>query len=161
MPNGLTPGARKDVDSRGELDKDVDSRGEIDKDVDSRGGAASGAAGGPTGACVPPALVATDLFGRAAALGGWLIVSFVAPIPACATSTAKAPAGPRMRHVAAAAEQRDALDVRKLQDQKKALEEQKKMLDEQQKTIAELMKWLKPDASAATAQSASQSPPDR
>jgi hypothetical protein len=160
MSNGLTPGARKDVDSRGELEKDVDSRGDVEKDVDSRGGAAAAAAG-LFGGCVPPAQVATDLFGRAAALGGWLLVSFVAPIPACAKPAPRTPVSSRMRSVAAAAERRDALDVQKLQEQKRALEDQKRMFEQQQKELAELMTLLKGGLPASAAQSASQSPPDK
>jgi len=61
--------ADKDVDGRGDVGKDVDGRGDVDKDVDGRGGASS------------PSDVVDDIVSRASALGGWLIVSIVSPLP--------------------------------------------------------------------------------
>jgi len=61
--------ADKDVDGRGDFDKDVDGRGDVDKDVDGRGGAGT------------PADLVDEIVSRASALGGWLIVSIVSPLP--------------------------------------------------------------------------------
>ena len=59
----------KDVDGKGDVGKDVDGNGDAGKDVDGKGGL------GDSGDVV------SDIVNRASALGGWLIVSIVAPLP--------------------------------------------------------------------------------
>ena len=80
--------ADKDVDSKGDAGKDVDSKGDAGKDVDSKGGAD-----------VQADLV-DEIVSRASALGGWLIVSIVSPLP---------PNGRRFARPAAATSPSDAL----------------------------------------------------
>ena len=59
----------KDVDGKGDVGKDVDGKGDAGKDVDGKGGLADSGD------------VVNDIVNRASALGGWLIVSIVAPLP--------------------------------------------------------------------------------
>jgi hypothetical protein len=66
----------KDVDGKGDDGKDVDGKGDVGKDVDGRGGA-NGSAD-----------LIGDIVSRATALGGWLVVSFVAPLPPSGVNTA-------------------------------------------------------------------------
>jgi len=49
--------------------KDVDGKGDVGKDVDGKGGLTDSSD------------VVNDIVNRASALGGWLIVSIVAPLP--------------------------------------------------------------------------------
>jgi hypothetical protein len=67
----------KDVDGKGDDGKDVDGKGDVDKDVDGRGG--------PNGS----ADLIGDIVSRATALGGWLVVSFVAPLPPSGMSSGR------------------------------------------------------------------------
>ena len=67
----------KDVDGKGDDGKDVDGKGDVDKEVDGRGGS-NGSAD-----------LIGDIVSRATALGGWLVVSFVAPLPPGGGSTSR------------------------------------------------------------------------
>jgi hypothetical protein len=80
--------ADKDVDSKGDAGKDVDSKGDAGKDVDSKGGSDA------------QADLVDEIVSRASALGGWLIVSIVSPLP---------PNGRRFARPAAATSPSDAL----------------------------------------------------
>ena len=104
------------------MSKDVDKGGRLPvslKDVDSKGGAAPD--------------VVTDIIGRAAELGGWLIVSFIAPVPpspvngrGASTSFMK-----QIADVAKEADQRDTADSRDVstlvEAQKKAVAQLERM----------------------------------
>ena len=72
----------KDVDGKGDDGKDVDGKGDAGKDVDGKGGL------GDSGDVV------NDIVSRASALGGWLIVSIVAPLPPRARRSSPRGAGP-------------------------------------------------------------------
>jgi hypothetical protein len=61
----------KDVDGRGDA---ASRRAAAAKDVDGRGG---------------PADLVNDIVGRAAQMGGWLVVSFIAPVPARTISSSR------------------------------------------------------------------------